>query len=478
MSTVGSTSGTTDDSGSSRRPPTRRASVAAPPPVAICGWLRLKGGFFRSWKLHYFVLHRGELSAYTTAHFERQPYKHRVKVTIVEKSPKHDMGFIVTSASGVQLTIAATCERDYDKWFTAFRRLGQPKPRRVEEPRLPLPDEANVDLDVYLYVPTNVIPLTTTSTKMDEARAEIQTLQATGGEHVPTRSTLEDPNVEWRVSKPDYALLDLLFLHGKSYNHKPGSVEWMVQNLIKTWEMEVCHKSNVEQWTTVNPKLFQCQVNATAPLAADDVLRMGKYDAFLAGAPPGKSAYDAKRSTRDRANMTFGSAFPEGFAWEVLEVFSKPPRVSFSWRHWGYPKHAPGAKVTMVELFGFTILDLDSSMRICGMETFYKAEAFLDALNRQQLLKRPDDSRHRLSSITSRTSIFLAVDPMQASLHESPSAGSKCPFRSASSPTLSENRRSMSSSVLSAPCDSDESNAPQCPFAGKYLRTTSISSST
>lgn len=27
------------------------------------------------------------------------------------------------------------------------------------------------------------------------------------------------------------------------------------------------------------------------------------------------------------------------FAWEVLEVYSGPPRVAFRWRHWGSMKN-------------------------------------------------------------------------------------------------------------------------------------------
>ncbi|EQC40802.1 hypothetical protein SDRG_01871 [Saprolegnia diclina VS20] len=466
MSTLrSSASGTTDASGASRKHQSHMPAA----PVFTCGWLRLKGGFFRSWKAYYFVLTKGELLAFATARFEGQPHKHRIQVAVVEKSAKHEMGFVVASPTGTQLTVAATCERDFDKWTMAFTGVAGPKtpkvvPQRVFESPPPTP---SMEPEVYLYVPTNVIPLTTSATALDAARAEITKLQATLGDHVPMRSTLDDPSVEWRVGKPDYTLVNLLFLQGKTYNHKPGSLEWMVQNLIKTWEMEVCHKTNAQQMTTMHPKLFQCTVNGASPVAADDLVRNGKYDTFLAAAPTAKALYDAKRSTRDRASMTFGSAFPDGFAWEVLEVFSKLPRVSFSWRHWGYPKQS-STKSPMVELFGFTILDLDASNRICGMETFYKADAFLDALHRQKLLKRPEETsaRQRLSS--SMTGRSTMLDGRQSlSSHSKASAAShedlfSCPF-DMTSPAFSERQ-----STLSAPSPVSSSSS-KCPFAGKFL---------
>ncbi len=35
-----------------------------------------------------------------------------------------------------------------------------------------------------------------------------------------------------------------------------------------------------------------------------------------------------------RSHEVFTSAFPGGFPWEVLKVFSAPPQAVFTFRHW------------------------------------------------------------------------------------------------------------------------------------------------
>ena len=62
---------------------------------------------------------------------------------------------------------------------------------------------------------------------------------------VPVRSYMDDPNINWRYGGvPDYTLVNDLYMKEKTMNHKPGSLEKIVENLVKTWEMEVSHKSD------------------------------------------------------------------------------------------------------------------------------------------------------------------------------------------------------------------------------------------
>merc|ERR1719451_238049 len=58
----------------------------------------------------------------------------------------------------------------------------------------------------------------------------------------------------------------------------------------------------------------------------------GNYNVLLEGLPeelwkPGQTSHET--------HETFRGAFA-AFPWEVLKVFSGPPRVAFSWRHWGH----------------------------------------------------------------------------------------------------------------------------------------------
>ncbi|ONM30925.1 pathogenesis-related family protein [Zea mays] len=77
---------------------------------------------------------------------------------------------------------------------------------------------------------------------------------------------------------------------------------------------------------------------------------------------------------------TFTTAFPRGFAIEVLDVYSGPPRIAFKFRHWGYMEgpfkgHPPHGQ--RVELFGVCIFHVDEDMKVDKSEYFYERGNFL-----------------------------------------------------------------------------------------------------
>jgi hypothetical protein len=43
-------------------------------------------------------------------------------------------------------------------------------------------------------------------------------------------------DIKWRNSLPNYDKANQLFQKHKSTNHKPGSIEDIVQNIVKNWE--------------------------------------------------------------------------------------------------------------------------------------------------------------------------------------------------------------------------------------------------
>ena len=59
---------------------------------------------------------------------------------------------------------------------------------------------------------------------------------------VPIRSYMEDSNISWRHKIPDYTLVNKKYLKEKCKKHQEGSLEKLVENLVKTWEMESTHK--------------------------------------------------------------------------------------------------------------------------------------------------------------------------------------------------------------------------------------------
>ena len=62
-------------------------------------------------------------------------------------------------------------------------------------------------------------------------------------DETPVRSHMDDPGIAWRHGKPDYTKANKNYLQGKSRSHKPGSLEKIVEDLVKTWEMESTHKT-------------------------------------------------------------------------------------------------------------------------------------------------------------------------------------------------------------------------------------------
>ena len=64
----------------------------------------------------------------------------------------------------------------------------------------------------------------------------------------PDRSHMDDENIKWRFGgPPDYTLANLEYMKGKTRHHEEGSLEIIVENLVKTWEMERSHKVDEKQ---------------------------------------------------------------------------------------------------------------------------------------------------------------------------------------------------------------------------------------
>lgn len=87
--------------------------------------------------------------------------------------------------------------------------------------------------------------------------------------------------------------------------------------------------------------------------------------------------------TFETSHSLFGEAFQGGFPWEVLEVFSGPPEVAFSWRHWsqfnGTYKRRAGDGI-VYEMYGLGTATLNESGKITDLEMYYKPNEFLKAM--------------------------------------------------------------------------------------------------
>ncbi|XAR68268.1 hypothetical protein NMG60_11003342 [Bertholletia excelsa] len=197
-------------------------------------------------------------------------------------------------------------------------------------------------------------------------------------------------DIHWRHGAPPvYDDVNRLFEQGRTKEWPKGSLEETVQNAIKSWEMELSHKTRLQDFKTINPEKFRLLVNEG--LSAEETLRMGSYNALLKNSLPKefKCYYNAEEESFESSHEAFRSAFPRGFAWEVMGVYSGPPEIAYKFRHWGFFEgpfkgHAPTGE--MVELYGMGLLKVDENLRAEDVEISTIRRSFSAACLSQKLL--------------------------------------------------------------------------------------------
>lgn len=236
----------------------------------------------------------------------------------------------------------------------------------------------------------------------DQIRAELDVLQASHGFERPSRSKI-DSTRPWKNGAPNYDKADLLFFRGKTMNHAAGSLESVVENAVKSWEMEATHL-NYSDWKTVDHSTYRVCANGARTFVGEESAKVGNYNWLMNGCD--KSVYNADEETFESSHALFGGAFLGGFPWEVLQVFSGPPRIAFSWRHWAdfrgeYKGRSGDGK--MYEMYGFGVVELSEKSQIKSIEIYYKPNEFIKAL---QGHIDPKDLHHGQSVVGSGCPIF------------------------------------------------------------------------
>jgi hypothetical protein len=84
--------------------------------------------------------------------------------------------------------------------------------------------------------------------------------------------------------------------------------------------------------------------------------------------------YKANEETFESSHEVFKSAFPRGFAWEVIKVYTGPPEIAFKFRHWGFFEgpfkgHPPTGN--MVQFFGLGTLKVLSQIFMNDKSYFF-----------------------------------------------------------------------------------------------------------
>lgn len=85
----------------------------------------------------------------------------------------------------------------------------------------------------------------------------------------------------------------------------------------------------------------------------------------------------------EKSHDLFRDALVNGFPWEVLKVFSGPPNVVFTWRHWGEftgEYRGRSGHGELVELYGMLRVTVNSDLKIQKIEAYFDGTSFLEAM--------------------------------------------------------------------------------------------------
>ncbi|OAY54770.1 pathogen-related protein [Manihot esculenta] len=203
----------------------------------------------------------------------------------------------------------------------------------------------------------------------------------------------------WRHGcPPTYDSVNQLFEEGRTKEWPKDSLEEIVQKAIKSWEMELSHKIRLQDFKTINPEKFKLFVNGREGLSAEETLRVGSYNALLKSSLPKEfQYYKAEEESFESSHEAFRSAFPRGFAWEVMSVYSGPPVIAFKFRHWGFFEgpfkgHAPTGQ--KLQFYGFGVLKVDESLRAEEVEVYYEPAELFGGLLNGQLISESQTHHH------------------------------------------------------------------------------------
>lgn len=194
------------------------------------------------------------------------------------------------------------------------------------------------------------------------------------------RVIVNDEGVEWRGGeRPDYSHNNQVFQQESKFNHPEGSLEAIAHNLVRTFEMEASNKINPQQWLSVVADRFQMSSNGGKEYTAQETAEQGTYNLFIGE----NEHYNPADETFESSFETFHTAFPDGFLWELVEVLSGPPNVTFKWRHWGtfqgnFKDYAPTGET--IEIVGLSIARVTEDLKILSLEHYFDNSEFLEKL--------------------------------------------------------------------------------------------------
>ncbi|KAK1146786.1 hypothetical protein N8T08_002547 [Aspergillus melleus] len=221
-------------------------------------------------------------------------------------------------------------------------------------------------------------------------------------------AVLKDTDAAWRYGRvPDYSKTRAFYEQTRTMFHESGSLPFLVENLVKNWEIEASFKTSLSDWRTIDHTKYKFSLNGGPPQSGEHMLKVGTYNALIT---PNKY-YDPEHNDFEKSHKSFKRMMPT-FAWEVTEVYSGPPVVIFKWRHWG---------VMANDYVGFN----DSAEKV-------KIKAHGETLDIQGIVIAKVNDKLQLESIDvwfDPFEMFRQIDQKKEEGAESAAAG--CPFAGA-----------------------------------------------
>merc|ERR1719412_2512332 len=92
-----------------------------------------------------------------------------------------------------------------------------------------------------------------------------------------------EPNrgIKWRFGLPNYARVNDAYFKHREKIHPEGSLEAVVQKLVKNWEVEAHHISDIHQWKTMDITKFKAALNGGCPCGAQLMADIGPYNMLI-----------------------------------------------------------------------------------------------------------------------------------------------------------------------------------------------------
>jgi hypothetical protein len=250
-----------------------------------------------------------------------------------------------------------------------------------------------------------------TKEELNAVKQELEEIKKEYGLKEPERSYMSDPEIQWRFGgAPDYSLTNLFYLKERSTQHADGSLEQVVENLVKTWEMERSHKVDPGQHMSVDQDKFRIQANGGKIFDNLSANQVGNYNVLLNACPA--ESWDSENISWDDSHEIFHKAFA-AFPWEVLEVFSGPPKVAFTWRHWAtFTGTFEGnqGEGQLVEMFGFGTAVVNDKLQLQDVDIYYDAEDFLNVMRGNKKVQDTNKMWRKNVSIRKKISWVYQLD--------------------------------------------------------------------